>query len=669
MTQLRREPYEIPAADLGPENPLPRFRDLKEDMDVRVDPSLPDQDRRYLGWRTGYRVLPHRMQDGYSRERHPRAFAAAVLENEFLRATFLPELGGRLVSLVHKPVGRELLHRNPVFQPANLALRNAWFSGGIEWNTPHLGHHYLTCAPIYAARVRGLEGEPVLRLYEWDRLKCFPWQIDFHLPPGSPFLRAHVRLLNPHDREIPMYWWTNMAVPESPDARLLVPAETALHGASSGLAVRDLPSPAGTDVTYATHLQSAYEVFFRIPDEQRRWIAVLDGEGRGLVQTSTDRLRGRKMFCWGTSQGGRRWQEFLSEPGQAYLEIQAGLARTQIESIPMPARAQWSWAEAFGLLEADAARTHGSDWGTAWRAADEALAARLPRLELMQWEQAAAAVASRPPDEILAPGSGWGALERRRVASQGGPDRVPLEFVFPDETLGPDLEPWRALLETGALPERSPDEDPGQAMIQDEWRQMLEDGLRAGRGDHWLSWLHRGIMRRESLDLAGAREAWETSLTRRRSGWALRHLATLKAVEGDGSRACDLWRQAWEAGPPIAPLAVEYAQALLQTEQYRALQDFIRGLPENVRGHERLRLLGVRAALKTGRLDEVGELLDHEFATIREGEVTLTDLWFAWQEQRVATAEGVPIDDALRQRVRRDFPPPRALDFRMHAGA
>ena len=37
----------------------------------------------------------------------------------------MPELGGRLYSLVHKPLGRELLARNPVFQPANLALRNA----------------------------------------------------------------------------------------------------------------------------------------------------------------------------------------------------------------------------------------------------------------------------------------------------------------------------------------------------------------------------------------------------------------------------------------------------------------------------------------------------------------------------------------------------------------
>jgi len=664
MTELRKEPYTIPAADLGMENPLPRFRDLEEDGWVRVDPSVPEEDRRSLGWRTGYRVLPHRLQDGYNRERRPRAFASVVLENEHLCATFLPELGGRLVSLVHTPTGRQLLYRNPVFQPANLALRNAWFSGGVEWNTPHFGHHYLTCAPLFAARVRGLGGEPALRLYEWDRLKCFPWQIDFHLPPGSRFLLTRVRLRNPHDREIPMYWWTNIAVPEAPDARLLCPADSAFHGTEDGLALLGLPAPAGTDVTYPTNLRAAYEVFLRIAEGRRRWVAVLDGAGRGLVQTSTDRLRGRKMFCWGASRGGRRWQEFLSLPGEAYLEIQAGLARTQMESLPMPPGAEWTWTEAFGLLEADPGRVHGPDWGTAWEAADTALEAALPRARLEAWDRELMAVTTRAPEEMLAHGAGWGALERRRVARQGRPDPVPPEWVFPEATLGADQELWRALLEEGALPERSPGEDPGQAMIQDEWRELVEDGLRAGRGDHWLSWLHLGVVRREALDLSGAREAWEESLARRPSGWALRALATLEASAGRWEEACGLWRRAWEAGPQIAPLAVEYAQALFQTEPYGALQDFLAASPAPVRAHERLRLLGVRAALKTGRLEEAGGLLDHEFATIREGEVTLTDLW---QEGRVAAADGAPMDDALRRRVRREFPPPRHLDFRMHA--
>ena len=105
-TTLRVESYSLPAADVGPENPLPMFRGDKEDDVPKLDPAIPEAERRYLGWRTAWRCLPHRMQDGYNREKKPRTFESLVLENEFLRATFLPQFGGRLVSLVQKPSGR-----------------------------------------------------------------------------------------------------------------------------------------------------------------------------------------------------------------------------------------------------------------------------------------------------------------------------------------------------------------------------------------------------------------------------------------------------------------------------------------------------------------------------------------------------------------------------------
>ena len=96
--------------------------------------------RHNIGYGRVGSVLPYLVQDGYGRDRRPAEHKVAVLENDVLRATFLLDLGGRLWSLVHKPTGRELLYRNPVFQPANLALRNAWFAGGVEWNIGTIGH-------------------------------------------------------------------------------------------------------------------------------------------------------------------------------------------------------------------------------------------------------------------------------------------------------------------------------------------------------------------------------------------------------------------------------------------------------------------------------------------------------------------------------------------------
>ena len=77
-------------------------------------------------------------------------------------------------------------------------------------------------------------------------------------------------------------------------------------------------------------------------------------------------------------------------------------------------------------------------------------------------------------------------------------------------------------------------------------------------------------------------------------------------------------------------------------------------------------LVAARAAFERGDLDAAQTLLEGiELADVREGEIALTDLWFAIQENRLAAAEGVPVDDALKARVRQTHTPPARLDFRM----
>lgn len=666
MTTLRSEPYALPAAEVGPENPLPCFRGDSEDAPVTCAETLAEDDRRYMGWRTAFRVLPYRIQDGYTRKKEVRTFDALVLENEILRATFLPSFGGRLVSLIHKPEARELLARNPVFQPANLALRNAWFSGGIEWNTTLTGHYYLTCSPVFAAQVRGIDDDPVLRLYEWDRVKCFPWQIDFHLPPQSPFLYARMRLLNPHDTEIPMYWWTNIAVPECANGRVLFPADTAISPGEDGkFGVVRLPVVRGEDATYAARVPYAQEMFARIAEGQRRWVTNLDEKGEGLFQTSTDRLRGRKFFCWGMNPGGRRWQRFLSQPGEAYLEIQAGLARTQLECIPMSAHADWNWMEAFGLLKTDPVPVHGADYTAAWKSVDATIEGILPRASLDALYEKTDAIARRAPEAILHHGSGWGALERKRAAQADGAVPLPAEWLFPEEDLQEEQRPWMALLEHGVLPETPPQEPPGAFMSQPEWERMLETAINTGQSNHWLAWYHLGTMRMERGDIAGATEAWQRSIACTPSGWAYRNLGIVRDRNGDVQGQRDMLCRAWETGPRIAAIAIEYARALLQAKDYEALGVLMETAPPEVRAHERMRLMFAQAALERGDWESIAPVFEYDFATIREGEVSLTDLWFQYQAQRLAATEHTAVDDSLRKRARRECPPPAHIDFRM----
>ena len=667
MTTLRAEDYTIPAADLGAENPLPSFREPTDDFVLAMDPGATDEERRYVGWRSTRRVLPYRMADGYNRDRKPRAFKSFVLENENLKATFLPELGGRLVSLYCKNTKSELVERNPVFQPANLALRNAWFSGGVEWNTTVLGHYYLTCAPVFAARIKGLQGEPALRIYEWDRVKCFPWQIDFHLPPGAKVLFARVKLVNPHPYELPMYWWSNMAVSETPKTRVLVPSETCFqHNGDAPLDIMEMPMLRGRDYTYSSNVEFAHEIYFRFKPAQRPWIAAVHGDGRGIIQASSSRLQGRKLFYFGQNAGGRNWQRYLSDGKQSYLEIQAGIGRIQPTCIPMPSDSQWTWTETYGPLEIDPKKAHSKNYVEAWQAAQVYLDQQIPQPKLEALNEELEKSARSMPDEVLFVGSGWGALERRRLAKSGLADRIPAELVFANSTLGTDQEPWLKLLEEGALPEVSTKaEDPGQLMTQEEWYWRLERALKEKKGDHWYARYIQGVMRLESRDVFGARKALLKSIELAPTSWAYRTLSVLERRAGKLDEAVELMKKGWAVGPQIAPLAIELAQSLAEAQKFDELRAFCAGLPEKIRGHERIRIAQAHAALKTGHFDEVEAVFSYPFATMREGEATLAELWFAFHEHRLSKAEKVPIDANLRARVKKECPVPANIDFRI----
>ena len=663
VTELRAETLSLESAELGPENPLPRFRAKEEHGKYRFAPSFPEEDRKYVGRYTGSRVLPYRMQDGYSRVLRPREVPELVLENEVLRATVVPEVGGKHWSLVHKPSGRELLEANPAIQYANLALRNAWTSGGVEWNCGQLGHHCETSTPVFCSRITGTKGEPALRIHEYDRMKGFLWQVDLHLPPAARFLYAAVRIVNNTPRMLQAYWWTNIAVPELDGARTIAPAEGAfMPEGDAGLGLRPMPRVDGVDVTYPRNIGHASEMFFKVAAGRRPFVTSLDQDGRGLVETSTARLKGRKMFVWGMNPGGRRWQEYLSGAGRSYIEIQAGLARTQMEHLPMPPGAAWTFTEAFGLLEADPATVHGADWGAAVEGASGALGAALPEPELDAAHAAFGSLHGSAPLELLSPGSGWGALEYRRLKAEGREsERLP-GVEFSESTMGPAQSPWLELLEKGFMTESGPQDDPGEYMTSPEWEERL-----AGSGErNWRVLLHRGMMRAERFDYAAAREDFRLSALSRENAWALRNSAQLESMDGHWGTAADLLQQAWKAAPQAirGHLAVEVIDAMSRSGRKQKAMEFARTLPQWLKGRERVQLAIARLALETGDLDTVESILKGDFATVREGELELGELWYAMWEKRVSAAEGVTVDEALKERVRREHPVPSRLDFR-----
>ncbi|MEU1417548.1 DUF5107 domain-containing protein [Streptomyces sp. NPDC005731] len=629
VTTIRRDVMTLPAAALGPDNPLPPLRPLDEvhRIEDRDREDLPRDMARQIGWEPLHSLLPVRVRDGYGRSRAPGDIDTVVIENDRLRATVLPGLGGRITSLFHKPTGRELLYRNPVFQPACFALNGAWFSGGVEWNIGATGHTTLSCSPLHAARVTAPDGGEMLRLWEWERLRDLPFQVDLWLPEGSDFLYVGVRIRNPHERPAPTYWWSNIAVPE--ECRVLAPAEEAYRfGYERRLHRVPVPTYDGADRTYPVNGTHPADYFYEVPDGQRRWIAALDGDGRGLVQTSTDLLRGRKLFVWGTGAGGRRWQTWLTEPGTGgYCEIQAGLARTQLEHVRLEPESEVSWLEAYGPLEAE----REGEWATVVREAEARLDAALPRPVVDAAYEAWRPYADAEPGESLAVGSGWGALELLR---SGG--KLP-GTPFEETTLGEAQAPWRELLLTGSLPEPRRVAPPGETLVAPHWRDMLETAPARP-----LTEYHLGVAQWHAGDRAQAVRSWERALELAPSLWPLlRCLAVADQEAGNPERAADRYAEAfddlcrerrdhgesWTAA--TAALGREALETLLAVHRVADARAVWNRLHPTTRERGRFRLIGARLLLAEGDRAGARSVFDAGFEVedLREGAETIGELW------------------------------------------
>ncbi|MEC4016958.1 DUF5107 domain-containing protein [Streptomyces sp. H27-D2] len=696
-TSVRRTTLTLPAAQIGPDNPLPALCPLDEthSIDDRARAGLPSAMARQIGYEPLRSVLPVRLRDGYRRERTPTDLDAIVIENDRLRATVLPGLGGRVHSLLHKPTGRELLYRNPVLQPAAFALNGAWFSGGIEWNIGATGHTTLSCAPMHAARVPAPDGGEMLRLWEWERLRDLPFQVDLWLPDGSDFLYVGVRVRNPHDRTVPVYWWSNIAVPEGERTRVLAPADAAWHyGYERSLRRVPVPESDGVDRSYPLRGDFPADYFYDVPDGERRWIASLDEDGQGLVQTSTDLLRGRKLFLWGSGAGGRRWQEWLTEPGTGgYAEIQAGLARTQLEHVPLAAGEEFAWLEAYGPLAADPAAVHGDDWTAACAEAAGRLETALPRAGLDAVYAAWRPYADAEPKESLATGSGWGALEVER----GGYELPGTPFEA--ATLGAEQQPWLNLLHTGALPATPP--PAGPSLVGPHWRDLLEAAPSdvQGGGDGDVDY-HLGVAQWHAGDRAQAVRSWERSLRVGPTPWALRCLAVAETEAGETSRAADRYLEALGCPAGTGPgtesgaggegagdgrgeqtgdggavggawellriaLAREAVPALLADGRTEDAAAVLARLRPDVRERGRFQLLHAQVLLAQGDAASARAVFDRGFEVddLREGDESLDATWHAIAE-RLTAGDG-PLTEDVRARARAEHPLPARYEYRI----
>ena len=652
MTELRFEEKTIPSVDISGESPLPAMRNA---LSFNLDYDTGDEAGLFIGYGLRTNALPSKLQDRYNTVMRPKVWKTAVLENEYLKATFIPDLGGRLWSLYDKEKKRDLLTENPVVKPGNLAICNAWCSGGVEWNIGTRGHHVRTCRSMFVARARSYKGAPVLRMYEFSRENGLAYQMEFFLPEKSKFLFMRCRIHNHHSKVVPMYWWSNIAVDEGDDLRVVTPAthsfaNTYISNFEHILRRVELPAPDGYDCTYPKNYPVSKDHFFQISARDRKYEAALYGDGWGLCQCSTDLLKGRKLFVWGRSSGGLNWQKRLTSPeGKPYVEIQAGLANTQLECLPMPPRTAWEWVEAYGPLQADPEKIHGT-WEEAKAETGARLEEALPRQVLEDMlAETKTAFALQEAEEIIWRGSGWGALEKARCGK--GSTFAP-QLDFDSEDTEPAI--WHELLETGKLPDWDMTVPPPSYMVQDEFYDLLKEAPAGKLRDFQMGlncYFRKEFDKAEEYFLKSASE---------KSSFAVAYaVANTRRCKQDFKGAEKAFR---EGMPSLDPTLVrEGLQAMCEGELYTSVLECYEKLPADLKAIPMNKIYYATALLHTGEPEKAEAILMEngglEVPQLREGEGSLSNLYTAIQCAKAAKL-GKTLDPAQVE-------VPNTLDFRM----
>ena len=177
-------------------------------------PEPPDRNPMFLEKRvyqgSSGKVYPLPFTDRIAEKPVPRKWKAIWIENEYLRALVLPEIGGRIHILQDKTNGYDLIYRQDVIKPALVGLAGPWISGGIEFNWPQ-HHRPATFLPTETHVEEGEDGSKTVWCGDHDPMSRMKAMHGVCLRPGIARLELRVRAYNRTPLPQTFLWWANVA--------------------------------------------------------------------------------------------------------------------------------------------------------------------------------------------------------------------------------------------------------------------------------------------------------------------------------------------------------------------------------------------------------------------------------------------------------------------------
>ncbi|PYU87744.1 MAG: hypothetical protein DMG51_01395 [Acidobacteria bacterium] len=285
---------------------------------------LPDPNPPFDQFAIGRFNYPYTMRKEITNQRTEHRWRAIYLENEYLKCSVLPDLGGHIYTCIDKLSGQPIFYANPSIKKARIGYRGAWAAFGVEFNFP-VSHNWVSMSPVDFAYASHEDSSASVTVGNIDRVYGMQWSVELTLRPGSTVLEQHVTLSNRSDVRHRFYWWNNAAVQVWDDSRIQYPMRyAAAHGFAE---VQRWPiDPQGKDLS-VIHNQTDGPVSMFVHGSRENFMGVWHPRTNTGTAHFADyaELPAKKIWSWGVDADGLDWRNALSDNNSAYVELQAGL--------------------------------------------------------------------------------------------------------------------------------------------------------------------------------------------------------------------------------------------------------------------------------------------------------------------------------------------------------
>ena len=276
-------------------------------------------------------------------------FKTVAIENERIKATFLPSHGGRLYKLFDKLSGKEVLYDTASTKPATLYSRGAGYItvlGGFKHGFPSYAHSPSDTIPWDYYTRKNQDGSVSFITWMTDLETDLKLTVENIIREEASYVEFKITIENPTPYSRRFYYWLCCSMEQTDEVEFTFPADRmVMHGDMYGWPMRQVigwPIYDGVDYSFFSNWDDQQGLFQL--KQQEDFLGSYDrGKHEGIVRVFPhETAKGYKLWCF---QRNNPPVKMYSSNPKIYYELFAGLTESQDDYTVMQPGKSVSWSE------------------------------------------------------------------------------------------------------------------------------------------------------------------------------------------------------------------------------------------------------------------------------------------------------------------------------------